>query len=86
MTMLNIPVPDEMKAFVEAQTVREGYASTSEYLLALIRDAQKRRARQDLEARLLEGLQGPLVVMDGDDWDSIKQEALDGLAGETIRP
>ncbi len=86
MATMNISVPDEMKAFVEAQMSQEGYASASEYLRALIRDAQKRRAKQELEAKLLEGLQGPAVLMDSDDWDSIKQEAMEGLAGETIRP
>ena len=86
MTTMNISVPDEMKAFVEAEMAQEGYASASEYLRALIRDAQKRRARQELEAKLLEGLQGPPVQMTRDDWDSIQREALEGLAGETIRP
>jgi antitoxin ParD1/3/4 len=86
MTTMNISVPDEMKAFVEAEMAQEGYASASEYLRALIRDAQKRRARQELEAKLLEGLQGPAVQMTRDDWDSIQREALEGLAGESIRP
>jgi antitoxin ParD1/3/4 len=86
MTTMNISVPDEMKAFVEAEIAQEGYASASEYLRALIRDAQKRRARQDLEAKLLEGLQAPAVQMTRDDWDSIQREALEGLAGATIRP
>jgi antitoxin ParD1/3/4 len=86
MTTMNISLPDEMKAFVEAEMAQEGYASASEYLRALIRDAQKRRARQELEAKLLEGLQGPSVQMTRDDWDSIEREALEGLAGETIRP
>ncbi len=86
MTTMNISVPDEMKAFVEAQMTQEGYASASEYLRALIRDAQKRRAKQELEAKLLEGLQGPVSEMTRDDWNSIRREAMDGLAGETVRP
>ena len=87
MATMNISVPDEMKAFVEAQMSQEGYASASEYLdRALIRDAQKRRAKQELESKLLEGLQGPAVLMGSDDWDSIKQEAMEGLADEMIRP
>ncbi len=32
MTTMNISLPDEMKAFIEAQMEREGYASASEYL------------------------------------------------------
>ncbi len=86
MTTMNISLPDEMKTFVEAQMAREGYASASEYLRALIREAQKQRARQELEAKLLEGLQGPAVRMTREDWDSIEREAREGLAGETIRP
>ena len=31
MTTMNISVPDEMKAFVDAQMAQEGYASASEY-------------------------------------------------------
>jgi antitoxin ParD1/3/4 len=86
MTTMNISLPDEMKAFVESQMAAEGYASASEYLRSLIRDAQKRRAKQDLEVKLLEGLQGPAVEMTGEDWDSIRREARAGLSGEPIRP
>lgn len=86
MTTLNICVPDEVKAFVEARMAEEGYVSASEYLLALIRDAQKHRAKLELETKLLEGLQGPVTEMTRDDWDSIEREAMEGLTGETIRP
>ena len=70
MTTMNISVPDEMKAFVEAQMAQEGYASASEYLRALIRDAQKRQAKQELEAKLLEGLQSPVSEMTDADWSA----------------
>ena len=86
MTTMNISLPDEMKVFVETKIAQEGYGSASEYLRALIRDAQKRRAKQELEAKLLEGLQGPAVEMTRKEWDSIEREAREGLAGEKIRP
>jgi antitoxin ParD1/3/4 len=87
MTTMNISVPDEMKAFVEAQMSEEGYASASEYLRALIREAQKRRAKRDLEAKLREGLEsGPATAMTGGDWATLRAEAVKGLAGEKIRP
>jgi antitoxin ParD1/3/4 len=86
MTTMNISLPDEMKVFVETKIAQEGYASASEYLRALIRDAQKQQAKQELEAKLLEGLRGPSVRMTRKDWDSIEREAREGLAGETIRP
>jgi antitoxin ParD1/3/4 len=86
MTTMNISIPDEMKSFVETQVAVEGFASASEYVRALIREAQKRRAKQELEAKLLEGLQGPAVEMTREEWDSIECEAREGLAGEKIRP
>ena len=51
-------LPDEMKAFVSPQAAREGFGTTSEYLGSLIRDTQRRLAKQALEAKLLEGLEG----------------------------
>lgn len=74
MTTINISLPDEMKAFVENRMAQEGYASASEYLRALIRQAQQRQAKQELEAKLLEGLEGPATPMTREDWDSIRQE------------
>jgi antitoxin ParD1/3/4 len=56
MTTMNISVPDEMKEFVEAQMAQEGFASASEYLRALIREAQKRQAKRALEAKFREAL------------------------------
>ena len=82
MTTMNISVPDEMRAFVEAEMVQEGYASVSDYLRALIRDAQKRRAKRELEAKFREALEsGPATAMTREDWDSIEQEAL-GTPGD----
>jgi antitoxin ParD1/3/4 len=75
MTTMNISVPDEMKAFVEAEMAQEGYASASEYLRALIRDAQKRRAKRALEAKFREALEsGPATPMTGDDWDDLERK------------
>src|SRR5689334_17343695 len=86
MATMNISLPDEMKAFIEAQIAEEGYASASEYFRTLIREAQKRKARHELEAKLLEGLQGPATELTAEDWGSMRREALDGLAGETLQP
>ena len=46
MTTMNISLPDEMKAFIEAQIAQEGHASASEYFRALVREVQKRKAKQ----------------------------------------
>jgi antitoxin ParD1/3/4 len=74
MTTMNISLPEEMKAFVEAQMAQEGYASASEYLRALIREAQKRTARQALEAKFREALEsGPATPMTREDWDKLER-------------
>ena len=82
MVSVSVTLSDEMKAFVEARMKADGHASAGEYLQALIREDQKRRARQALEAELLEGLQGPAVEMTGADWDSIMREAAERHARE----
>jgi antitoxin ParD1/3/4 len=87
MATMNISLPEEMKVFIEAQMAREGYASASEYLRFLIREEQKRRAKRELEAKFREALEsGPATAMTREDWAALRQEALDGLAGEDIRP
>jgi antitoxin ParD1/3/4 len=66
-----------MKAFIEAEIAREGFASASEYLRALIREAQKRKAKQELEAKLLDGLQSPAREMTDADWAFLRQRIVD---------
>ena len=87
MTTMNISVPDEMKAFIEARLISDGYESASEYLRSLIRDAQQRQARLELEAKLREALEsGPAQPLTREDWVAMRQEALAGMPAETIRP
>lgn len=73
MTTMNISLPEEMRTFIEAQMAEEGFASASEYLRFLIREAQRRRARQELDARLLEGLQSPASEMSDADWEGLRR-------------
>ena len=55
MTSMNISLPEGLKEYVEQQT-HGGYSTPSEYVRALIREDQKRRAKEQLDALLLEGL------------------------------
>ena len=56
MASLNISLPQSLKDFVEAQVQQSGFSTPSEYIRNLVRDDQKRRAEEKLEALLLEGL------------------------------
>jgi antitoxin ParD1/3/4 len=87
MTTVSISLPDEMRVFVDAQMAQEGHASVSDYLRALIREAQKRQGKRDLEAKFREALEsGPATPMTRDDWVALRAEAQEGLADEIIRP
>ncbi len=75
MATMNISLPDQMKEFVEAQARKEGFGTVSEYLRSIIREAQKREAKQALEAKLKTGLKsGPAESMTTSDWDAIRRE------------
>jgi antitoxin ParD1/3/4 len=57
METMNISLPESMKAFVEAEVAAGGYSTASEFVRELIREAQRRKAREALEAKLLEALE-----------------------------
>jgi antitoxin ParD1/3/4 len=76
MTSMNISLPEPMKVFVEEQVNKGGYSTASEYLRELIREAQRRTERQELEAKLLAGLQSPTSEMTADDWTALRERIL----------
>jgi antitoxin ParD1/3/4 len=77
MQTMNISLPDQLKAFVDEQVGSGRYSTVSEYIRDLIRDDEKRKAQEKLEALLLEGVQssGP-TEMTRQDWDEVRKEAL----------
>ncbi|MCC5954155.1 MAG: type II toxin-antitoxin system ParD family antitoxin [Acidimicrobiia bacterium] len=59
MTTMNVSLPDELRAFVEAQVNDGNFGSTSEYVRELIRRDYDRR---ELRAALLEGARAPVTA------------------------
>jgi antitoxin ParD1/3/4 len=80
MQSMNISLPDTMKQFVDGQIAQGRYSSVSEYVRELIRADEKRKAEEQLEAKLLEGLNGPEGELTPAEWNAIRQEALARLA------
>ena len=76
MQSMNISLPDPMKEFVDGQIAKGRYSSVSEYVRELIRTDEKRKAEEQLEALLLEGMQGEEAAFTREDWQAIRQEAL----------
>jgi antitoxin ParD1/3/4 len=56
MTSLNVSLPKLMKKYLEARVKEGGYSTPSEYVRALVREDQQRKAEEKLEALLLESL------------------------------
>jgi antitoxin ParD1/3/4 len=77
MQTMNISLPEQLKDFVDGQVGSGRYSSVSEYVRDLIRDDEKRKAQEQLEALLMAGIQssGP-TEMTRQDWDDIRREAL----------
>ena len=74
MTAATYELSEQSRAFVEAQTTAEGFATPGAYLDALVRQAQVKKARQALEAKLLEAMNsGPAVEMTREDWDRLER-------------
>lgn len=76
MESMNISLPEPLKRFVDEQIAAGRFSSVSEYVRALIREDEKRKAQERLEALLLEGLEGDESPLTQEDWASIRKEAL----------
>lgn len=63
MVTMNISLPDDMKAFVDAEVQRRGFASSSEYVRALIREQKEADA---LRSSLLGSPATPIESFDQD--------------------
>jgi antitoxin ParD1/3/4 len=76
METMNISLPESLKQFIDEHVAKGGYSTVSEYIRALVRDDQKRKAQERLEALLLEGLEsGEPTEMTKENWDEIRREA-----------
>lgn len=76
MQTMNISLPDPLKEFVDHQIAEGRYSSVSEYIRELIRDDEKRKVEDRLEALLIEGLEGEESELTRKDFDDIRKEAL----------
>ena len=78
MTSLNISLPTSLKEFVETQVQESGFSTPSEYIRNLVRDDQKRRAEEKLEALLLEGLNsGEPIEITPEYWEKKRTQLIE---------
>lgn len=83
-TSMNISLPETMRRWVEERVSVEGYGTASEYFRALVREDQKRRAREALDIKLLDALgSGEAAEMTPRDWEHIRATVRERLARKT---
>jgi antitoxin ParD1/3/4 len=62
MATMNISLPDAMRDYVEERIGRGGYSTASEYFRMLVREDQRRKEHEALEALLIEAIEsGPSI-------------------------
>jgi antitoxin ParD1/3/4 len=77
MTTMNISLPEPMRAYVEQQVAQGGFSTASEYIRQLVREDQKRAAKERLESLLMEGIEsGPAVEITDEYWAEKKAKLL----------
>lgn len=73
MTSLNISLPESMREWIDQQVKDGGYSTASEFVREVLREAQKTRARRELEQKLVEGLEsGPPIPVDDNYWKGLR--------------
>lgn len=78
MSTMNISLPEALRVFVSERVVGR-FGSASEYIRELIRDDQRRAAREKLEALLLKGLDsGEPVEVTPEFWEEKRKQLLAG--------
>lgn len=78
MTEITVSLPDPINQFVEAEAAALGFASPREYVEHVVCRACASKARPELEAKLLEGLdaldRGDAEEMTAEDWAEIRAD------------
>ena len=72
---MNISLLDPLKRFVDGQIAEGRHGGVSGHVRALIEADEKRKAEEQLETLLLEGLDGGEAVFTPEDWLAVRQEA-----------
>lgn len=86
MTSLHISLPESMRKWVDRQVKDGGYGTASEFVREVLRDAQKTRARRELEQKLIEGLEsGPQITVDDKYWKGLRQRVSKRLGKKGLR-
>ena len=70
MATLNISLPEGLHEFIERQVAEGGHGDASEYIYKLLREEQTKKAKEKVEALLLEGMNsGEPIEVNAEYWE-----------------
>jgi len=72
LTSMTVSLPATQKDYVKEQATASGCSTPSEYIRRLIHADQKAREQEDLERKILEGLDSPVRQMTAADWKDLR--------------
>jgi Arc/MetJ-type ribon-helix-helix transcriptional regulator len=72
LTSMTVSLPTAQKDYVKEQATASGCSTPSEYIRRLIHADQKAREHEELERKILEGLDSPTRQMTAGDWKTLR--------------
>jgi antitoxin ParD1/3/4 len=72
LTSMTVSLPATQKDYVKEQAIASGCSTPSEYIRRLIHADQKAREQEDLERKILDGLDSPKRQMTTADWQDLR--------------
>ena len=73
MAEITFELSKELKAFVESQAKIDGFATSGEFLVAMIRDLRKKKAESLVIEKMREAIEsGPAEPMTREDWQELE--------------
>jgi len=73
LTSMTVSLPSSQKDYVREQAAATGCSTPSEYIRRLIHADQKAREEEDLELKILAGLDSPAREMTGKEWSKLRE-------------
>lgn len=73
MVEIKLSIPEDLLAFLERQTIKNGFRSTDDYLCNLLKGEQE---KVGIEGMLIEGLESGEPIKVNDDWWDRKRNTL----------
>ena len=84
---LNVSLPEQLRGFVDAQVSSGSYGSASEFIRELLRNEQRRLAKDNLTAFIQAGLDsGDVQAWTPERFDSLRQSLRESSAAKKVKP